>query len=41
MSKQLRDMRERLHNEFEKQGWPYQESAPPAVFQDADSPGEQ
>ena len=28
MSEQLRDMRERLKEEFRKQGWPYPETSP-------------
>ena len=28
MSEQLRDMRERLKEEFRKQGWPYPETPP-------------
>lgn len=36
MSEQLRDMRERLHKEFEKQRWPYPESAPTGLFRDTD-----
>jgi hypothetical protein len=28
MSEQLRDMRERLKEEFRKQGWPYPETCP-------------
>ena len=28
MSEQLRDMRERLKEEFKKQGWPYPETSP-------------
>jgi len=36
MSEQLRDMRERLRKEFEKQGWPYPELTPMGLSRDAD-----
>lgn len=37
MSEQLRDMRERLREEFKRQGWPYPEPCSADSFQHADT----